>query len=302
MKKRFALLLTLVLLVSLLSFAIMTVTYSSVNLYEQNVMGTLWVQKSAEFRALSYQTFNLAKVRVQADLADESVKKPRTIVVDLDETILDNSQYQAWLIVHGLEHSSSTWNPWTQAGIAPAMPGAVQFLKYCEANEVEVFYISNRKVLDDNSGYTGTVKNLKALGFPNVDEEHVLFTTDSSNKTDRRTIAEDEKHVILYMGDNLNDFLNDFAKLGVDERVVMTDKYKDEFGSKFIVMPNPMYGEWESAIYEYKLGASVAEKAQMRKDKLELWDFSVDKTKSKRLFYLLKNFFMLEKYASDNTK
>lgn len=247
--------------------------YSTVDLNEQLMMATLWVQSSSEFRALSYQAFNLAEMMIEKDLMDDTVTMPRAIVVDLDETILDNSPYEAWLIGKDFGYSSSTWNPWIQAGVAPAMPGAVEFLKYCADNNVEVFYVSNRKVLDDNSGYEGTVKNLKALGLPNVDETHVLLRTGSSNKDERRAMAEEGRHVILYMGDNLNDFLHDFAGLNVDERFAMTDKYKDEFGKKFIVMPNPMYGEWEGSVYNFDWGASAAEKDKMRKDALTTWSY-----------------------------
>lgn len=250
-------------------------SYNTMDLNEQLVMGTLWVQASAEFRALSYQTFALAQMMVEKDLMDTTVTMPRAIVVDLDETILDNSPYEAWLVGKDFGYSSKTWNPWIREGVAPALPGAVEFLKFCEDNDVEVYYISNRKVLDDNSGYFGTVKNLNALGLPNVDEEHVLLRTGSSDKTERRTMAEDGNHVILYMGDNLNDFLHEFAGLSVEDRFAMTDKYKEEFGKKFIVMPNPMYGEWEGAIYDFNWGASAAEKSQMRKDHFNLWNYEV---------------------------
>lgn len=247
-------------------------SYTTEDLNEQLMMATLWVQSSSEFRALSYQAFNLAEMLIEKDLMDESVTEPRAIVVDLDETILDNSPYEAWLIGKDFGYSSSTWNPWIQAGIAPPMPGAVEFLKFCEDNNIEVFYVSNRKVLDDNSGYEGTVKNLLALGLPNVDEEHVLLRTGSSNKTERRTMAEDGNHIILYMGDNLNDFVHDFAGLGVADRFSKTDEYKDEFGKKFVVMPNPMYGEWEGSVYDFNWGASAKEKDKMRKDALSTWD------------------------------
>jgi len=249
--------------------------YSTVDLNEQLIMATLWYQQSAEFRALSYQTFELAQMLVEKDLMDTSITMPRAVVVDLDETILDNSPYEAWLVGKDFGYSSSTWNPWIQAGIAPALPGALDFLKFCEDNNVEVYYVSNRKVLDDNSGYEGTVKNLIALGAPNVDEKHVLLRTGSSNKTERRTMAENGNHVILYMGDNLNDFLHDFAGLSVDQRFAMTDLHKDEFGKKFVVMPNPMYGEWEGAIYDFNWGASSEEKSNMRKDKLNTWDYDM---------------------------
>lgn len=250
--------------------------YSAEDLNEQLVMAAAWYQASAEFRALSYQTFNLATMMVELDLEKDTVEMQRAIVVDLDETILDNSPYEAWLIGKDFGYSSDTWNPWIQAGIAPALPGAVEFLLFCEDNDVEVFYVSNRKVLDDNSGYMGTMNNLNDLGIPYVDEEHLLLRTASSDKTERRSLVENENHVILYMGDNLNDFLQDFAGISVDERFTITDEYKEEFGSKFIVMPNPMYGEWEGAIYDFDWGTTEEEKSNMRKDSLTLWDYTVE--------------------------
>ncbi|QRN85878.1 5'-nucleotidase, lipoprotein e(P4) family [Clostridia bacterium] len=250
--------------------------YTTLDLNEQLVMATAWYQASAEFRALSYQTFNLAKMMVEMDLEDDDVDMQRAIVVDLDETILDNSPYEAWLIGKDFGYSADTWNPWIQAGIAPALPGAVDFLMFCEDNDVEVFYVSNRKVLDDNSGYTGTENNLNDLGLPYVDEEHLLLRTGSSDKTERRTMVEEDNHVILYMGDNLNDFLQDFAGVTMDERFSITDEYMEDFGSKFIVMPNPMYGEWEGAIYEYNWGSTDEEKSDMRKDSLTIWDYTLE--------------------------
>jgi 5'-nucleotidase (lipoprotein e(P4) family) len=248
--------------------------FTTRDLNDQMVMAALWYQQAAEFRALSYQTFELAKMLVEKDLMDTTVTMPRAIVVDLDETILDNSAYEAWLVDKDFGYSSSTWNPWIQAGIAPATPGAVEFLNFCKDNNVEVFYVSNRKVLDDNSGYTGTVKNLNALGLPYVDAEHVLLRTGSSDKTERRSMAEASNHVVLYMGDNLNDFLQDFAGKSVMERFALTDAHKADFGEKFIVMPNPMYGEWEGAVYGYNWGSTSEEKSDMRKDMLKTWNYA----------------------------
>jgi predicted secreted acid phosphatase len=89
-------------------------------------------------------------------------------------------------------------------------------------------------------------------------------------------MAEDGNHVVLYMGDNLNDFLTDFAGLGVEERFAVTDSYMADFGSKFIVMPNPMYGEWELALFDYDFSSTSADKDAARKALLDTWDYSVD--------------------------
>jgi len=75
------------------------------------------------------------------------------------------------------------------------------------------------------------------------------------------------------MGDNLNDFLNIFANKTTEERFAETDKLKKEWGKKFIVLPNPMYGEWLGAIYGYDRGAEVKDKDKMRKKVLKRWNY-----------------------------
>ena len=121
-------------------------------------------------------------------------------------------------------------------------------------------------------GYEGTEKNLKALGFPNVDKKHLLLRTKSSDKQARRDIVAKDYTVALLLGDNLNDFLSVFAKKSVIQRFGETDKIKAMWGTKFIVFPNTMYGEWEGSIYDGNWGASAAEKDKMRKDSLIRWD------------------------------
>jgi len=228
------------------------------------------MQKSAEYRALAYQAFNMAKMILDNDLANNTSEKPRAIIVDADETVIDNSAYEAHLIGQDYGYSSKTWNPWMDAAEAKAIPGALEFLNYAKEKGVEVFYITNRKMV----GYEGTVKNLKKLGFPYVDEKHMLLRTGSSDKEERRQIVKNDYRVVLYMGDNLNDFSSDFGKKSVDERFAVTDANKDKFGTQWIVLPNPTYGEWEGAIYNYNWGASAKEKDEMRKQQLIKWNFN----------------------------
>ncbi len=120
--------------------------YTTKDLNEQLVMATLWVQTSAEFRALCYQSFNLAKMNLDAFLASYSGSKKVAISVDVDETLIDNSAYEAFLIGNDFGYSSKTWGPWQAAGQATAYPGAHDFLNYCKSKNVEVFYITNIKI------------------------------------------------------------------------------------------------------------------------------------------------------------
>ena len=244
--------------------------YTTKDLNEQLVMATLWMQASAEYRAVCYQTFNWAKINLDAFLAGYKGDKPVAVVVDADETVIDNSAYEAWLIGRNDGYSSKTWEPWMAAAQATAIPGATEFLNYAASKKVEIFYISNRKMV----GLEGTKKNLEALGFPFLDDKHLMLRTKSSDKQERRDLVAKDYEIAFLMGDNLNDFLSVFDSNSVDERFAQTDKIKAEFGRSFIVLPNPTYGDWEGAIYKGNWGASAAEKDQMRKSYLKRWDFS----------------------------
>lgn len=244
--------------------------YTTRDLNEQLVMATLWMQQSAEFRALSYQAFNIARISLDNYLARHDGGKPVAIIVDADETVIDNSAYEAFLVDQDFGYSSKTWEPWMAAGEATEMPGAGAFLAYAASRGVETFYVTNRKAV----GYDGTAKNLKALGYPNVDEKHLLVRTGSSDKQERRDIVNKDYDVALLMGDNLNDFESVFGGASIAERFAATDARQALWGTQYIVVPNPTYGEWEGAAYQYNWGASAAEKSKMRKDLLRRWDYT----------------------------
>ena len=244
--------------------------HTTKDLNEQSVLAINWVQTSAEYRAISYQCYNLARMNLDSFLASYSGSKPVAVITDMDETITDNSAYQAWLVGQDFGYSSKTWGPWIAATKAKAIPGAVEFFKYAESRGVETFYISNTKM----DFAEGAKKKLQALGFPYVDEKHILFRIKTSDKQARRDIVTKDYEIALLLGDNLNDFLSVFRKKPVAERSAEVDKIKDEWGRKFIVFPNPQYGDWEGAIYKGNWGASAAEKDKMRKDHLERWDYA----------------------------
>lgn len=241
--------------------------YSAKDLNEQLVMSTLWMQASAEYKALSYQAFNLAKMQFDQYASQHKGNKKIAVIVDADETVIDNSGYQAWLIGKDFGYSSKTWGEWMDAAQAKAMPGATEFLNYVASKGGEVFYITNRKA----SGLEGTRKNLKDLGFPNVDDAHLMLNTSTSNKEPRRQEVAQNYDIALLMGDNLNDFSTDFRTKGLAESDAAVEKNKALFGTTFIMLPNPAYGDWEGKVYDGNWGASAAEKDQMRKSKLNVW-------------------------------
>ena len=221
---------------------------------EYMVLATLFHQEASEYRALCYQAYNVGKMMLDKDLADKSIDKHRIVVLDIDETVLDNSPYEAQCIIENINYPQR-WDEWCNKASAGAVPGALDFLNYARANGVSVFYVTNRKQhLKDV-----TIKNLIELGFPQVDDEHVMMRTDADSKEPRRMILSDRFHISLLFGDNLNDFSDVFENSSNEIRSLQVDKYKTEFGKRFILLPNSMYGEWETNLYKanVKLNDSI---------------------------------------------
>jgi 5'-nucleotidase (lipoprotein e(P4) family) len=246
------------LLITASSFAQTTTNPPAVD--EIKVLPVLFQQEAAEYRALCYQAFNLAELRINGIKKRKIRKGHLAIITDLDETILDNSYSEANLIREGKNYSSASWKKWTDLSAATAVPGAVDFLKYVHAKGIEIYYISNRKTDE----FISTLKNLVKLGLPNADEQHILLYALDSPKEVRRQIVMKDHQVVMLLGDNLNDFKDVFENKTIKERFQSTDDFRKEWGNQFIVLPNPVYGEWENALYEYNFKLSPEEKKEIR--------------------------------------
>ncbi|MGA2614515.1 MAG: 5'-nucleotidase, lipoprotein e(P4) family [Spirochaetia bacterium] len=242
--------------------------YGLKDLNEQSVMALVWMQASAEYRALCYQACNLADMLVdKAVAAAKRGDKPLAIICDLDETLLDNSAYDSGFIGRNDAYSGKTWTQWEIAAQAGAMPGAADFLNDVRAKHVEVFYVTNR----DQAGLEGTIRNLQDLGYPYADAKHVLVTTGSSDKQGRFDIVARDFMIVVYMGDNANDFPFGTWHKGMKERNDIVDQNKARFATQFVVLPNPSYGDWEGALAGGYYGLSPQAKSDARKSVLKTW-------------------------------
>jgi 5'-nucleotidase (lipoprotein e(P4) family) len=239
------------------------------NVYQEGAI--LWTQTSGEVRALAYQAFNLARMMLDRDLqSNRRSRMRRAVVVDADETVLDNSRYQATLQKNRQNYDSRTWTEWVKRVEAEAVPGAVEFLRYAASRGVRVFYITNRNLVERDA----TAENLKKLGFPDVSDQTLLVRTDAktSSKEPRRKAVSSKYRIVLLMGDNLNDFAEVFEQSKtIADRLAAVERNKTEFGKRFIVLPNAMYGDWESAIYDYNFKLTDEEKAAKRKSHLKTY-------------------------------
>jgi 5'-nucleotidase (lipoprotein e(P4) family) len=226
------------------------------------LLPVLWHQYAAEYRALCYQAFNIARWRLE-DLKLKKRKK-YAIITDVDETVLDNSYYEADRLLQGKDFESTSWKEWTGKSKATGVPGALEFLQLARKKGIEIFYVSNR----DTSEVVPTIGNLKALGFPDADEQHLLFLATTSSKEERRQKILQDYKVVMMLGDNLNDFAQVFEKKKTSIRTVEVDRFMNDWGNRFIVLPNCIYGEWENALLDYTKNLSPPEREIRMKEKL----------------------------------
>jgi 5'-nucleotidase (lipoprotein e(P4) family) len=144
------------------------------------------------------------------------------------------------------------------------VPGAAAFLKYASQNGIEIFYVTNRNDKERNA----TIKNLKKFKLPDADSTHLILMQNTSSKESRRQSISATHSIVMLLGDNLSDFSFLFDKKTSSERTKIATNLADEFGRKFIVLPNPVYGDWESALYNYNYALSAAQKDSILKASL----------------------------------
>ena len=235
---------------------------------ETETMGLLWMRTSAEYRALAYQGYNVAMNAVKMAVTDPShQRKPLAIVLDADETVVDNTKLMGESIVNGNGRFDAPW--WRQAvhqGKSQAMPGAVDFLNEVHKQGVEIFYVSNRYA---PVNLDVTIQNFKELGFPSVDKDHVLLFDKDSDKQPRFDMIAKKYYVVLYMGDNAGDFPIATKGKTLAERNGIIDAHKEDFGTTFVVFPNPAYGSWVSALAKGYQNLSPEEQKQVNNQYLQ---------------------------------
>lgn len=240
---------------------------------EYQVGGVLYMQKAGEYRALAYQAFNFARWQLDADFDKKNFKKlpkpeqkrPRAVIVDIDETVLDNSPAQAYGIKNRKPFNITDWLAWGEMRKAKAIPGSVDFLNYAVSKGVKVFFVTNRSEIQKQA----TIDNLKNVGFTDVSADNVILRIAEASKENRRLAIAAKYRIVLLMGDNLDDHSNIFEKKSINDRFAEVDKTKDLYGKRYIMLPNAMYGTWENAIYEYGT-LTESQKTEKRANAMEL--------------------------------
>ena len=221
-----------------------TLTYDQLRSRE-NTMGSLWYQNAAEVDALYQQGYNVATNKLK-ELLKQPTDKPYSIVLDIDETVLSNIPFQVKMIKDGTAFNPKLWDEWVQKAEATPVAGAKEFLQFADKNKVQIYYISDRT----DAQVDATIKNLEAQGLPVQGRDHLMFKKEGDkSKEGRRQEVIKHTNLVMLFGDNLVDFA-EFSTKSEADRDKMFEQLKAEFGDKFIIFPNPMYGSWESAVYQ----------------------------------------------------
>lgn len=233
---------------------------------EYSILTVLWQQHAAEYRALAYQAYNTAQLQLDNILRNRgNYEKPLAIVTDIDETVLNNSPYNGKMIELNEEYSNARWIEWGKEKKAEIVPGSLDFFKYAASKGVEIFYISNRLLVQKSE----TIENMQKLGFPFLDDAHFLLRETVSGKEPRRLQVQKTHKIIMLLGDNLSDFSEVFDNQNTETRNFKVDSLKAAFGNKYIVLPNPMYGDWETkGILEGKYNWTASQKDSIRHSKI----------------------------------
>jgi len=250
---------------------------------DDGLLATLWMQKSIEYKGAALTAFTLARIRLDQALADKNwtaapgeqngayQDKPPAVVLDVDETIMDNSGYQAWTVIAGTRFDPKTWTAYVNSQTSLAIPGAVEFTKYAESKGVKVFYVTNRTKEEE----PGTAKNMEALGFPMGGNVDTLLTSReqpdwTSAKSTRRAYIAKDYRILLNLGDNYGDFSDDYRG---DEaaRLKSYEANKDRFGKEWIMLPNPTYGSFESATFNHDFKKTPDEQRSAKRGALIPW-------------------------------
>jgi len=241
----------------------------------------LWMQTAAEHDAAYLQAYRQARLSLDRALKDRRwtaaveqtgkfKKLPPAIILDIDETILDNARAQAQDVLDDTHaFDAARWDGWVQKAEAGALPGALSFTQYAASRGVKVFYVTNRTTAQE----AVTRQNLVRWKFPLDDRLDTVYCSSEkpewgSDKGTRRKAIAERFRILMLVGDDLGDFLSDVRQSPEDRRKLI-EKYSTYWGERWIVLPNSMYGSWEAALYAFDNSLSPSERLNRKAAQLK---------------------------------
>jgi len=243
----------------------------------ESLNAVLWTQTSVEYAASALQAYQLATANLDRALADPQWTAaleqggaysdlPPAVLLDLDQTVLNTSPYNARIILEYGSHSRQHFAAWCEGSAAKLIPGAKGFLEHAAARGVTVIYISARK----EALRECTTSNLRALGLP-LHDQRLLWLNDGTPETSKalqRARAAAQYRVLLLVGDDFNDFVGG-SKVDPDRRRALFDEHVDRWGREWIVLPNAMYGSWAASLYGFDFSLTRDERLKRLLQQLE---------------------------------
>ena len=238
---------------------------------DDNMDAVIWLQSSATYAGVTTSIYNRAEslLRDVAQSSDQRLSR-LSIVMDLDETVLDNSAYQAQLIVDRTTYTSETWDQWVSLRSAGSVPGAVEFIQTALSLGFSVDFITNRSCRvrlgadDPCPQKEDTLANLRTIGIDTTKTTlalrsetppahcRALLTPSersdgrwSSDKTSRRSCVQHDHEILMLFGDQIGDFTEEHETAAKDAGREIAKEHADKWGKSWFMLPNPTYGNWK---------------------------------------------------------
>jgi len=258
-----------------LTLALITVTGCAINRDTHELLNSLlWIQTSAEYDVLSSSTYRQAGKALDRALQDRTwsalpeqtgdvANRPPAVILDLDETVLDNSAFEGRLVTQRTTFSQSAWDEWVREADARAVPGALDFIAQAHSKGVTILFVTNRHAGQESA----TRLNLEKLGVPLPDDLDTLLSEGEppfnwpSDKSSRRQYLASRFRILLLIGDDLGDFVPGAGDTP-EQRVRLAREHSERWGTTWFLLPNPMYGSWERSLVSPSLPDDARVKAK----------------------------------------
>jgi acid phosphatase len=238
----------------------------------------LWQTTSAEYHVLAKSIYASATAHLERALADRQwsalpeqqenfQQLPPAIIMDIDETVLDTGRFQSQLVKNRARFSTAVWRDWMSHNDPPAVPGALDFISFAQARGVTVFFVTNR----DQATEAATRRHLGAVGIKlPTDIDTVLSANERPDwgidKGSRRRLIGQTHRVLMLFGDDLGDFISDYRNPPATR---VEEAFKHSFwGTRWFMLPNPMYGSWEGSLYGFRSDLGLEGIAQKKAEHL----------------------------------
>jgi 5'-nucleotidase (lipoprotein e(P4) family) len=203
-----------------------------------------WVQSSAEYMAMTVQTYRIAMARVETAARGRAAGS-WAVILDADETVINNTPYQEGLALEGARHSAERFTAWVRKKAATPVPGAAAFLTRVRELGGRIAIVTNRLQIECDD--TAEVLRMNALAFdavlcrpeggPTSAPKTPRFEAVAAGQTAAsRTPVE----ILAWVGDNILDFPGTAQSMRAQGVTAFS-----EFGVRWFVLPNPMYGSWQ---------------------------------------------------------